>query len=309
MSIKYGNTAINKIYYGSTEIKKAYYGSTVIFDAISEVLGTPILTNFRVENAQPTRVVFDASASVAGMTTTGFTISGKTISSITIDGDGLGGYFTVSVAFDFWDNNTIELDGGNGTVYDFTRVKITNNINEPNFAGADIDVDASGGGDHTTIQAGINAASTGDKVWVKKGNYSETITSVPSGIKIEGYDTVFGDITTNYLYDGYSDTTTLSSTEMPLVTAPTPGSGTGLSFVGDSGIIVRNLQFQRFDFGITHSNCSNIQLERVNVYLCDIGGIDATDRNNNNLRWLQCESYCSFRCGRPYGDYHLIEDC
>ena len=69
---------------------------------------TPILTNFSIDDYQKSRVYFDASADITGMTTTGFVISGKTISSVTIDGDGLGGYFTVSSPFTFWDNNTIQ---------------------------------------------------------------------------------------------------------------------------------------------------------------------------------------------------------
>ncbi len=89
------------------------------------------IENFRVEDTNKNRVVFDATLDVTGLNTTGFTIFGKTISSVTLNADKLGGYFTVSSDFDFWNNNTIRLEGGKGTVLDFALQYISNNIAEP----------------------------------------------------------------------------------------------------------------------------------------------------------------------------------
>ncbi len=47
-------------------------------------------------------------------------------------------------------------------------------------------VDWNGTGDYTTIQASINAASTGDCIWVKEGTYSENIDITTDGLSIYG---------------------------------------------------------------------------------------------------------------------------
>ena len=88
---------------------------------------TPKLSNFRVEDSNKTRVYFDVEGDISGLTIQGFTISGKNISSINTSSN----YFTVSSAFDFWDNNTIRLINGIGVVYDFDLQYIQNNISEP----------------------------------------------------------------------------------------------------------------------------------------------------------------------------------
>jgi hypothetical protein len=89
---------------------------TFILLSLSVLAQTPILKNFRIEDSTPSRVYFDVDKDITGLTKQGFIISGKTISSIDINGK----FFTVSTPFTFWDNNTIRLEGGNGTVHDFT---------------------------------------------------------------------------------------------------------------------------------------------------------------------------------------------
>lgn len=56
----------------------------------------------------------------------------------------------------------------------------------PTLAASTITVDDSGGQDHTTIQAAINAATAGDTVYVYNGNYSESLDIVDKPLILEG---------------------------------------------------------------------------------------------------------------------------
>ena len=51
---------------------------------------------------------------------------------------------------------------------------------------ADIIVDAGGDGDYTTLAAAVAACSVGDVIHVKKGSYTETISSIPANVTIIG---------------------------------------------------------------------------------------------------------------------------
>ena len=96
----------------------------------------PLLSNFRIENSQPSRVYFDSSKGLKGSTKSGFNVSGKKITSIKINvGQTKGHYLTVSTVFTFWDNNTIRYEGGSNLqdiksnpLGDFSLQYIVNNI-------------------------------------------------------------------------------------------------------------------------------------------------------------------------------------
>ena len=145
-----------------------------------------MLFNFRVNDTNKDRVLFDCTRDCSGLTKTGFTISGKIISSITIDGDGFGGYLTVksdfvNAYFDFWDNNTIRLESGDGTVPNFDLTYIENNIIEPSSpVNKWVDVTSSGLGDGAspadvaTISYAFENAVAGETWWVKAGDYGNS---------------------------------------------------------------------------------------------------------------------------------------
>ena len=68
----------------------------------------PVLSNFRIDGGQTSRVYFDSSEPITGSNASGFRISGKSISGVRIStGKTSGHYFTVSSPFTYWDNNTM----------------------------------------------------------------------------------------------------------------------------------------------------------------------------------------------------------
>ena len=176
------------------------------------VTGKPVLSNFRILSTELSRVYFNSTTDVTGLTTTGFVISGKTILSVNIDAGGLSGYFAVSVPFTFWDNNTIRLGENNSLVdvntklHNFTMEYIVNNIAEPT-ASTNRYVSVAGGGDGTSeaspwtwAQAVTNAAP-GMTIWVKAGNYGSYVgsfdkntTTISNPIKFIGYKTSTGGV-------------------------------------------------------------------------------------------------------------------
>jgi hypothetical protein len=88
---------ITMSYSSSTGTFEDYFGNALqniaSYSVDNDVLtppstSTPVLSNFRVEDAQPTRVLFDSSASISGMTKQGFIISGYLNSEITLTVNG-----------------------------------------------------------------------------------------------------------------------------------------------------------------------------------------------------------------------------
>ena len=265
----------------ATGITDTTIPATPIITAVVDLSSLkPKLLNFSVEDATPTQVNFESTQSIAGMTITGFTISGKTISSVTINGTSTTGhYFTVSSAFTFWDNNTIRLESGDGTVYDFTMEYIVNNISEPTTLGSVyyVDVTTGNNADNGTTEAlafqtltyALTQVSAGDEIKIKAGDYSAEGSILPlvSGtssnpIKITGYKTNPDDISTMYYTEGDG---ALTSAEMPYfaITA-TDTYYYGLKF--DTGVdyyIIKNLQFEGYysairsdsAIGIIADNC------------------------------------------------------
>ncbi len=262
------------------------------------------LSNFTIEDAQPTRVYFDSSNALVGTsaTTNGFTISGKTITGCTIiNGATTGHYFTVSSAFNFWDNTQIRYEGNNqlpwvtgntasdltdgaNTLNDFSLEEVTNNIAEPASTGEVIyvDVAATGANDGTSeadaytnpVTAMLNAGASAT-IYIKAGLYNFTVgqhgTIYNSGtatnpVKIIGYKTTPGDITTPYYtIDPTLPAPTLDPTEMPVFDLQQSNTY-GLLFFGISYCIIKNLQFTEGTAGIALRNgCSNIVVDNCVV--------------------------------------------
>ncbi len=247
--------------------------------------GTPLLTNFRVENSNLDRIYYDSAIDETGLTTQGFTISGKTITSInTVDN-----YFTVSEAFDiFQRGRMIELKIGDGTIYDFTRVHIDNQINYPTPL-RDRYVTITGAGTHDgsignewNFGEAITDAIAGDLVHVISGNHgTSNYALVKSGtlanpIVFQGYKTIIGDINSMYWND-YSDGD-LDSTEMPYFNSGNR-STTADFLKNDTGrqyYIFRNIQVKNYSYGIRNINGSNLIFERILTHsMGDVNGLTA----------------------------------
>lgn len=296
---------------------------------IVEVTGFPVLSNFNINDTNKDRVVFDASADITGMTTTGFVISNKTILSVTIDGDGLGGYFTVSAAFDFWDNNTIRLGENSDTtnrqsaiLYNFTLSYIVNNITEPTAA-VNRYASITGGGLHDgtseanawTLQEAIGIdfgnqgqAVAGETVWVKAGNYGNINLDCrvhgtsTSPIKYIGYKTIIGDISTNY----YDYGVTFSNTEMPTLTGN--DSGTGILLQGTTYVIFKNIQVRDYAFGFNGSDQivnNHLVFERINGYTFAAGA----DSGACFMNWQIKEGTGDSTEAFISSDYMKVIDC
>ena len=124
-----------------------------IFVSANVLAQTPVLNNFKILQGEEDKVYFEASgedlSKLENLTKQGFIISGKTITVLNIIKDSPAGHsFTVSSAFTFWDNNTIRLENGDGTVDDFTLTYIINNLIEPNATtNRFVSATASGGND------------------------------------------------------------------------------------------------------------------------------------------------------------------
>ncbi|MEN8194481.1 MAG: choice-of-anchor Q domain-containing protein, partial [Bacteroidota bacterium] len=235
-----------------------------------------VLSNFRVEGSSTNRVYFDTSGDISGLTTQGFAISGKTITGVNTTGS----YFTVSNSFNFWDNNTIRLKNGNGTVEDFTLSYIENNISEPNASTYRyVTTSATGSGDGTsesnpwTFAQAISKATAGMTVWMKAGNYGNVYATIDrtgtstNPIKFIGYKNSIGDITSNY----YDYGVTMRSSEMPTFTGVSLTDGKYAWYLKSDYVIFRNIQFTHFATGIKgYGANSNLIFERINIY--EIGG-------------------------------------
>lgn len=224
----------------------------------------PIINNFTVLDGTPDRIYFDSTEVIIATNVTGFYVSANTITSVTIAAGLLTGhYFTITSAFNFWDNNLIRYDGGSdfedsqsNAMNPFDLQYIDNTINEPVSTG-NLYVSVSGGGDGTstgspyTIQQGFANATAGDTVWIEKGNYGNIqLTSTNDGtvgapIKYIGYKTTPGDSPSL----PFVPETQFDQTEMPLIEGPSSTNqhaSSGININSNSYIILRNLQVEGF---------------------------------------------------------------
>jgi len=316
-----------------------------ILVSINVFAATPVLSNFRIENSNKNRVYFDSNESITASNYSGFKISGKTITGISINsGANSGHYFSVSSAFDFWDNNTIRYEGGSNLMStesiplnNFTLSYIKNNIPEPTLSGKVYFVDKTNGSNSNSglseglawasIQKAVSVANAGDKVWIKAGNYgSENLTMQRAGstsnpIVFEGYKNNPGDITSNYYtpYSNINDQTSLplDSSEMPLLDGNDPDSGDGIEFFSNiDNIIFRNIQIKDYFNGVHFNNGENILFENVNI--TDIGiptgassnAFDVSGSSNGNYRFINCKVVNAEHAGWWYdGTNSLWDGC
>lgn len=272
MAIALGGNSISKAYLGSTEIQKMYLGANLVFDNTAPPVSlTPIMTNFRVEDANKDRVYFDTPlGSVDGINFSDFTISGKNIGAVNTTDN----YFVVTVPFTYFDNNTIRKEGTDTTVYNFTMEYITNNIaiTEGTVLVKYVDgsVGSSGDGNtegtaYKTLAEGMAAMpSGGGKLWVKAFNYgAESIDVANSGSVstpniIEGYKTTIGDLD-GVTYYNYGDGA-LSGADAPLFDGGNRDGTKFLDFDYRSYWIVRNVQFQNYRNAIYGPRSTGIEL-------------------------------------------------
>ena len=252
------------------------------------VVGGETLSNFQVADAEPTRITFDASGPITGISTTGMEVSGRSISSVVVDGDGLGGYVVVSPAIQYGEIVTLEIIGGDGTALDFPKEYVANNVA---FSGTERYVTVTGAGtkDGTSLANAwslteLNAAavSAGTRVNIQKGSYSGTV-DVDSGtlgnhVIYEGFDTTPGDLDWATYHPVYGDA--LSAANMPLFTG---ASGTCISVQNKSYITFKNLQFTGYAAAIKSQSTSEtakfIHIDNCNAQDMTLVGfqIDAKD--------------------------------
>ena len=253
------------------------------FTMLAHAQNTPaVLTNFRIENDQSSRVYFDSSEPITGKSYNGFFISGKTITGLNIvSGSGSGHYFTVSSAFTFWDNNTIRYEGGSDTnIIEFTLSYIKNNIKEPEANSYRyVTILATGSGDGLTeekawtLQQAVSNATAGMTIWIKAGNYGNQNLSISKAgspltpIKFIGYKSKIGDITSNYFDYGVK----FNSSEMPTFTGNNKDYGVAVWLTNSRYIVFRNIQMTNFQYGFRAATTGTpnqyILIDRYNGYL------------------------------------------
>jgi hypothetical protein len=291
----------------------------------------PILSNFRVADANTDMVLFDASDDITGMTTTGFTIGGKTISGLTIDGDGLGGYFTVSSAFDYFQKGrTVKLESGDGTVFNYTMEHINNLISEPSPSRVRyVSVGGSGGGtgvdqsNEWTWAQMLSNYQAGDLIHVRAGNYGNVNTTfstsgtVSNPVIIQGYKTSPNDINSTYWDADIGGAFTTS--EMPTFNGGDRTTGTCFTLTNRDYIIMRNFQIEQYLEGLFTSGSTGVVVDRflgqtfgnptVNGAGFNGVGIHTKGANNSvlNSKMLN-SSYVCFRV-MVTSDYHLTDNC
>lgn len=329
MAIAIGGNSVNKAYLGTTEIQKMYLGSDLVFDNSAPPLSlTPIMTNFRVNEATPTHVHFDAPLGpVTGLTTQGFTVSGKAVTNINT----LIGYIEVDTPFTFWDNNTIRLEGGNGVVYDFTMTYISNLIDEPD-AVVNRYVSSSGSGDGTSEAAAASLtyalanANPGETWWIKAGTYPGQYSASRGGaldnpIKYKGYTSAIGDLDDDYIVDSFTYTSPaqaeaqIDPTKFPVISGDLGSTGDSGMFINNrGGLIFKNIQLEKNYYNVWCTGSANsIHLENCTYALGAVspsngGGLGFLAGNvltTSNIRNYKCLGFDNGGVNfRAFGDTH-----
>lgn len=335
MAIALGGNQISKAYLGNTEIQKMYLGSTLVFDqgvAPPVVSLKPVLYNFRVIQSNLNRLYFDATSDITGLTLQGFKLtSSKAVSIITIDTDKLGGYLTVSPSYDFWDNDTIRLESGNGIVDDFSMEAIDNQATEPTATTIKY-VDTVGGGNGDSVGSPwsvsqANTAAAGTTIYVKVGQYNG-VTWNPNNngtasnpIKFIGYKTTPGDLDNVWIKDvfDYVDTananTYIDPTEWPVFTGTNVVSSSGIRLTEDY-IIIKNIQVEHYHYNIWSSSGNYISIQNTtaangyDTIAANVGsGFYYGNTRVFNIRTYKCVSFDN--SGQNYyyrGENHLFEN-
>ncbi|MCA0931046.1 T9SS type A sorting domain-containing protein [Lutimonas saemankumensis] len=289
------------------------------------------LSNFRIESSNPTRIYFDVSGDISTLTVQGFKLSQNTIKGI----NRVNNFFEVTKAFTYWDNSTIRLENGDGTVEDFNLVAIENKIQlSANFNQSwYVDSTRKSSGDGKTqntafksISEAIKAITQGGAIiHVKKGIYRNDElrlwnalpkTSKSEPVVIQGYSEIPGDLN-GIRYYKYEKGKSLDGSEAPLMEGGDRSKGTGLSLAASGVtnrdyIIVKNLQFQNFRKGIISNGGSNLGLDNCVIRNSGIGtsdnGIHFYSGQNNRI--TNCisinASVAAFNIG---GSHNFVANC
>lgn len=323
----------NGVYYDITDIERKTPFSMGAYEKQQEQ--TPVLSNFNITNSEPTKVYFNSSSSIIGMTTTSFTVSGKSIDSLTVNGSStVGHYFTVTSAFTFWDNNTIRLDSDN-VVREFTLEYITNNIVEPTSSGTEYFVTTTGNDGNDGLTEG-NAFLTpkhcasimdeGDIMYIKAGTYTDLNIefNVGSGaianpMQVIGYKTTPGDITSSYY--NYGDGALLS-TEMPLFNSGDRTTNRCFDLASNyrpSYLIFKNIQIENYKTGIEGRLVTGFVLD--NIIISEMGddtvnnsgdGLYFANSSPNSVHNLRAKNMlvqnCSMDGVLAIGNHNLFEN-
>jgi hypothetical protein len=273
-----------------------------------------VLFNFRVEDTNKDRILFDSSGTIDGMTSAGFSISGSTISSLTVNtGSTTGHYFTVSSALTYFDQaRTIELSGGDGMAYSFDLKHISNDISYPVASPTERWVTVTGGGlgDGTseanawTLSEAIANATGGMLVHVKAGNYggkggasgswdfyNVSSTTAANPITFQGYKATAGDITTNYYT--WDSGNAVDSTEMPTLGGSSASYGIFSGFGTNAGLVFKNFNVTGPQSGIIISNGTDQWFENINVVGDGVfgqRGINIYGNNTTRITVKNCNS-------------------
>ncbi|UCE94775.1 MAG: hypothetical protein JSV73_05775, partial [Flavobacteriaceae bacterium] len=291
-----------------------------------------ILSNFRIEDKSPDRVYFDVDGDISGISKKGFDISGRKITQISTTSN----FFKVNKPFTFWDNNTIRLEGGDGTVVDFTLTYIQNNISEPDSSTYRyVSVTGSGNRDGTsesnawTLEEAFSEATSGMTVWIKAGNYGNKSLSVRnsgnigSPIKFIGYEKTVGDLDDRQAVDIFSYTSSnaaasfIDSRRFPVLSGVEEKGSYGIIVKDRSYIVFKNIQLQKFFYqvfliGKTHG----VYLKNVTAALGYEAGASngggygiymGTTTTGSNVRIDKCLSFDNGVANyRLYGNSHAI---
>ena len=322
-------------------IKKLFFAVFLLINT-NLLAQTPVLKNFEIRDSSPNKVYFTAEGDISNLTKQGFIISGKTISSINISEKS----FTVSTPFTFWDNNTIRLENGDGTVHDFTLEYISNNIDEPEATANTyyVATDGSDSNDGTSIntpfvtfQKALDVATAGSTIYVKAGTYIttdhtylENSGTSTAPIKVIGYkadpvilDSSTSDITSMYYsFTAGSEAPDLEPSEMPLIDGNNLAKY-ALHADGDDYYIFKNIQIQRFTVGFSSWDSEGIIIE--NCITKDMygdgakegSGINLVEKNNDghdfNPTYFRVKNTIAINGGMSNiflgGSHNLVENC
>lgn len=295
----------------------------------------PVLSNFRVEDANRGRLSFDSSEPITATTSTGFVLSSMAIEGIVInEGERTGHYFVVPRDFVFWDNDTIRYEGGSDIVdleghplFAFSLRYVDSLIAEPSSeVERYVSTDATGSGDGTeadpwTVEQAFARAVAGQTVWIRAGDYGNQNARLAndgteiSPIKFIGYKDSPGDIDESYYAYGDGD---LDASEMPLLSGRSRVEGAALELSGRAYVVIKNIQFQNYRYGIRLWNETASHMVIENVVGRGFGGLTTEQRGygvyctaatNHHVRIARSilmnasQSLITLN-----GDFHLLEN-
>jgi hypothetical protein len=275
---------------------------TFILLSVKLFAQAPVLSNFRIDDSQKSRIYFDSSEPIVGTISTGFYLSDnlrKKVTGITIIAGATNGhYFTASAAFDYWDTYAIRYEGGSdikdndgNPLYEFWLTEVVNQISEPAPSGTLYWVrttgsDTNDGLSHATAFKTINKAISlnAQTIYVEAGDYgAENLNFRYNGtatnpIILQGYKTqtngVPDEITSNYWEWGSYGTgmnASLDTSEFPTLTGNatirnTTGAG-GTAIRPANFLIVKNFQSEWWNKGFNVTGKNHVVIKNfVNLF-------------------------------------------